>query len=195
MRLSIAKLFMTKLASSTALLLASGVALAHPSHEHASSFMAGFAHPMSGFDHLLAMLAVGLWAVSIGGRAMWAIPVAFVVTMLVGGGLAVAGMQVPFIEQGILLSVIVLGSLVLGAKRLPMMACAAIAASFALFHGAAHGIEMPLNANGLQYALGFASSTVILHLMGLGLGLLATPFMTRLGGFMIAVMGLLLVVA
>ncbi|MBJ7537200.1 HupE/UreJ family protein [Marinomonas transparens] len=188
-------LSIVKWVSSTALLLASGVALAHPSHEHTSSFMAGFSHPMGGFDHLLAMVAVGLWAASLGGRALWAVPAAFVITMFAGGGLAVAGMQIPFIEQGILLSVIVLGALLLGAKRLPVMACAVIAAGFALFHGAAHGIEMPINADGLQYTLGFVSSTVVLHLMGLGLGLLATPLMTRIGGSVIAVMGLLLVVS
>lgn len=190
MRLSIVRIL-----SSSVFLLASGVALAHPSHEHSSSFMAGFDHPIGGVDHLLAMLAIGLWAASLGGRALWAIPTAFVMTMLAGGAFAVAGFSVPFVEQGIVLSVIVLGALVLFAKRLPVMACVVIAASFALFHGVAHGMEMPLNADGLHYALGFAAATVALHLMGVGLGLLATPLMTRIGGSVIAIMGLLLVVA
>ncbi|PJE55574.1 MULTISPECIES: HupE/UreJ family protein [unclassified Marinomonas] len=177
--------------------LASGSVLAHPGHEQASSFMTGFAHPMGGLDHLLAMVAIGLWAASIGGRALWAIPAAFVVTMLLGGGLAVAGLNVPFVEQGILLSVIVLGALVLFAKRLPTAVCVMIAGGFALFHGAAHGMEMPLNANGLQYALGFALATASLHLVGLGLGQLMTKigtssFATRISGFVIATAGLLL---
>lgn len=189
MRLSILKVLMA------ACVLFSSTVFAHPVHEQTSSFMMGFDHPIGGFDHLLAMLAIGLWAASLGGRALWAIPTVFVLTMLAGGGLAVAGFSVPFVEQGILLSVIVLGALVLFANRLPVMVCVVIAASFALFHGAAHGIEMPLNANGLQYALGFAAATVALHLMGLGLGLLATPLMMRIGGSMIAVMGLLLIVS
>ena len=194
MRLSIAKIL-----SGTVFLLASGAALAHPSHEHASSFMAGFDHPIGGFDHLLAMLAIGLWAASLGGRALWTIPSAFVITMLAGGGLAVAGLSVPFVEQGILLSVIVLGALVLFAKRLPTAVCVATAGAFALFHGAAHGIEMPLNANGLQYALGFALATAGLHVIGLGFGLwmakMGTPLVTRISGSVIATAGLLLAFA
>ncbi|WP_111638191.1 HupE/UreJ family protein [Marinomonas shanghaiensis] len=176
--------------------LASGAVFAHPGHEHASSFMTGFAHPMGGLDHLLAMVAIGLWAASIGGRALWAIPAAFVATMLLGGGLAVAGLNVPFVEQGILLSVIVLGALVLFAKRLPTAVCVAIAGAFALFHGAAHGLEMPLNANGLQYALGFALATAGLHVVGLVFGQwmvkIGTPLVTRVSGSVIAVAGLLL---
>ncbi|QUX90744.1 urease accessory protein UreJ [Marinomonas sp. A3A] len=179
--------------------LASGSVLAHPGHEQASSFMTGFAHPMGGLDHLLAMVAIGLWAASIGGRALWAIPVAFVVTMLLGGGLAVAGLNVPFVEQGILLSVIILGALVLFAKRLPTAVCVAIAGGFALFHGAAHGMEMPLSANGLQYALGFALATAGLHVVGLGVGQvmakIGTPLATRISGSLIATAGLFLAFA
>lgn len=180
--------------------LASGSVFAHPGHEHASSFMTGFSHPMGGLDHLLAMVAIGLWAASIGGRALWAIPVAFVMTMILGGGLAVAGMSVPFVEQGILLSVVVLGALVLFAKRLPILVCVAIAGAFALFHGAAHGMEMPLTANGLQYALGFAVATAGLHVVGLGLGQMMTTigtssFATRISGFVISLTGLVLAFA
>lgn len=194
MRLSIAKIL-----SSTVFLLASGAVLAHPSHEHASSFMAGFVHPIGGFDHLLAMLAIGLWAASLGGRALWAIPTAFVITMLVGGVLAVVGFSVPFVEQGIVLSVIVLGALVLFAKRFSKTVCVAIAASFALFHGVAHGMEMPLNADGLHYALGFVVATAGLHVVGLGFGLwmakMGTPLVTRMSGSVIATAGLLLAFA
>ena len=193
------KALKTKGLFAAALLVATGSVFAHPGHEHASSFMSGFSHPMGGLDHLLAMVAIGLWAASLGGRALWAIPVAFVMTMIFGGGLAVAGMSVPFVEQGILLSVIVLGALVLFAKRLPTLVCAAIAGAFALFHGAAHGMEMPLTANGLQYALGFALATAGLHAVGLGFGQvmakIGTPLVTRISGSLIATAGLVLAFA
>jgi|TARA_R110001632_G_scaffold196061_2_gene318065 urease accessory protein len=172
------------------------LALAHPGHEHTTSFMSGFMHPMGGLDHLLAMLAIGLWAASLGGRALWAIPTAFVGTMLVGGGLAVAGVQVPFIEQGIILSVILMGALLVGAARFPVAICAGIAGLFAVFHGAAHGLEMPLNANGAEYALGFAVATALLHLVGIGFGAVIArfqaPIITRVTGSLIAVAGLFL---
>ncbi|MDE8601995.1 HupE/UreJ family protein [Marinomonas sp. RSW2] len=172
------------------------LALAHPGHEHTTSFMSGFMHPMGGLDHLLAMLAIGLWAASLGGRALWAIPTAFVGTMLVGGGLAVAGVQVPFIEQGIILSVILMGALLVGAARFPVAICAGIAGLFAVFHGAAHGLEMPLNANGAEYALGFAAATALLHLVGIGFGAVIArfqaPIITRVTGSLIAIAGLFL---
>lgn len=172
------------------------LALAHPGHEHTTSFMTGFMHPMGGVDHLLAMLAIGLWAASLGGRALWAVPSAFVGTMLVGGFLAVAGVQVPFIEQGIVLSVILMGALLVGAARFPVAMCAGLAGLFALFHGAAHGLEMPLNANGAEYALGFAASTALLHVAGIGFGAfiarVKAPMVTRVAGSIIAVTGLFL---
>ena len=172
------------------------LALAHPGHEHTTSFISGFMHRMGGLDHLLAMLAIGLWAASLGGRALWAVPAAFIGTMLVGGGLAVAGVQVPFIEQGIVLSVILMGALLVGAARFPVTICAGIAGLFAVFHGAAHGLEMPLNANGAEYALGFAAATALLHLVGIGFGAaiarFQAPIITRVTGSLIAVAGLFL---
>lgn len=175
------------------------LASAHPGHEHTTSFMTGFMHPMGGLDHLLAMLAIGLWAASLGGRALWAVPAAFVGTMLVGGGLAVAGAQVPFVEQGIVLSVILMGALLISAARFSVIASAGIAGLFALFHGAAHGLEMPLNANGAEYALGFAAATTLLHIAGIGFGMgiarLQTPIVTRLTGSVIALAGLFLALA
>ena len=114
-------------------------------------------------------------------------------------GAAMAGLSVPFVEQGIVLSVIVLGALVLGAKRLPVVACAAIAGGFAIFHGVAHGMEMPLSASGAQYALGFALATAVLHGAGVGFGQwmarIGTPLVTRVGGSVIALMGMLLALA
>lgn len=175
------------------------LALAHPGHEHTTSFMTGFMHPMGGLDHLLAMLAIGLWAASLGGRALWAVPAAFVGTMLVGGALAVAGVQVPFIEQGIVLSVILMGALLLGAARFSVVTCAGIAGLFAIFHGAAHGLEMPLNANGAEYALGFAAATALLHVIGIGFGAVIArfqaPIVTRVTGSIIAIAGLFLALA
>ncbi|ETX10100.1 protein hupE [Marinomonas ushuaiensis DSM 15871] len=185
--------------TATVSILISGMAFAHPGHEDVSSFMSGFSHPLGGLDHLLAMLAIGLWASSIGGRALWAVPTAFVLTMLVGGSLAVAGLSVPFVEQGILLSVVVLGALVFGAKRLPILATVVIAGGFAVFHGAAHGMEMPINANSVHYVSGFVFATAGLHTLGLGLGQLmtrfASPLMVRISGSMIAVAGLFLSIA
>lgn len=185
--------------TAAALVLVSGMTFAHSGHEDVSSFMSGLSHPLGGFDHLLAMLAIGLWASSMGGRALWAVPAAFVLAMLAGGSLAVAGLNVPFVEQGILLSVIVLGVLVLGAKRLPVLACMMIAGGFAVFHGAAHGSEMPINANSVEYALGFVFATASLHTLGLGLGQFmtgfASPLMMRISGSMIAVAGLFLSIA
>ncbi|MEO9274951.1 HupE/UreJ family protein [Marinomonas sp. 5E14-1] len=185
--------------TAAALLLVSCMTFAHPGHDHASSFMSGLSHPFGGLDHLLAMLAIGLWASNMKGRALWAVPTAFVLTMLAGGGLALAGLNLPFVEQGILLSVIVLGTLVFAAKRLSFITCVAVAGSFALFHGAAHGVEMPIDASSAHYALGFVSATAGLHALGLGLGQVmtrfASPMMIRISGSMIAATGLLLSVA
>lgn len=175
------------------------LASAHPGHEHASSFITGFMHPMIGLDHLLAMLAVGLWGASLGGRALWAVPVAFVAIMLSSGALVVAGIQVPFIEQGIALSVILIGALLVSAIRLPVVASASIAGLFAVFHGAAHGIEIPLHTNAMEYGLGFAAATLALHLVGLGFGMaitrFQTPIVTRITGSIIVLTGVFLAIA
>lgn len=175
------------------------LASAHPGHEHASSFMTGFMHPMVGLDHLLAMLAIGLWGASLGGRALWAVPVAFVATMLFGGGLVIAGVQIPFIEQGIALSVILIGALLVSAVRFPIVASISIAGLFAVFHGAAHGVEIPLHTNAMEYGLGFAAATLALHIVGLGFGTtmirFQTPIVTRVTGSLIALAGVFLAIA
>ena len=143
-------------------------ALAHTGLEHAVSFASGFKHPWSGLDHLLAMVAVGLWAGLNGGRALWAWPVAFVGVMVAGGALGIAGIPVPMVEPGILASVIVLGLLVLTAARLLVALGAALVAVFALLHGHAHGAELPAQASAATYAAGFALATALLHGLGLG---------------------------
>ncbi len=153
------------------------VGLAHSEQGSASGFMHGWAHPLGGLDHMLAMMAVGLWAAQLASsgdrRALWGVPMAFVTVMALGGLLGMLGVELPFVEAGILLSVFLLGALVLFAARLPLGFSAAVVGALALFHGHAHGAEMPASASGLEYALGFALSTALLHLIGIGVGLLS----------------------
>ncbi|MFO1123352.1 MAG: HupE/UreJ family protein [Hyphomicrobiales bacterium] len=158
-------------AASLALAAMAGAAQAHTGHDLASGFAHGFAHPFSGTDHLLAMFAVGLLAANIGGRALWAVPAAFVSMMVAGGVWGLAGMGLPYFEAGIALSVAVLGLAALRRHSMPLVVAAALAGVFAVFHGYAHAVEMPLGAAALDYALGFVSATVILHAAGLGAGL------------------------
>ena len=146
-------------------------AQAHPGHG-AGGFAHGFTHPLHGFDHLLAMLAVGLWASQLGGHAKWAVPVAFAGVMAFGGALGMAGVGLPFAEAGIAASVLVLGLLTAAAVRLPLSAGIAVVGIFAICHGNAHGAEMRAAAPGVAYALGFIATTVLLHAGGLSLGAL-----------------------
>jgi urease accessory protein len=149
-------------------LLAPAAAFAHTGHGM-TSFWAGLLHPLSGADHVLAMVAVGLWASMAGGRSAWAAPTAFVGAMLLGGALTVAGAVVPGVEPMILASVIVLGAMVGLAVPLPAAVALPVIAVFGLMHGAAHGMEGP--SSGLAfYAAGFALATSGLHLAGLAAG-------------------------
>lgn len=158
----------SSLVLSAALAALPGAVLAHEGH--GAGFLSGLAHPVGGADHLLAMVAVGLWAAVLGGRALWALPVAFVAAMLVGGALGFAGMALPGVEPMILASVVVLGVAGALALRLPAWAAALGVAVFGLFHGHAHGAEGPETGLAL-YALGFAVATMGLHLAGLAAGL------------------------
>lgn len=158
------------LALAPLLLLASGPAMAHLDPSHHGSFMAGVTHPLSGLDHILAMLAVGLWAAMIGGRALWALPAAFVGAMAAGFALSLAGMPLPGVEPMILASVMVLGLLVALAVRMPVGPSLALVGIFGLFHGHAHGGELGV-ATAATFGLGFALATAALHGTGLGLGL------------------------
>lgn len=157
--------------AAVALLGGAAPAFAHVGIGSTSSFAAGFGHPLSGLDHMTVMIAVGLWAALKGGRAIWAWPLAFVGVMLVGGALGMAGVHVPFVEPGILASVVALGLLVALAVDLPVSAGVAIIAIFALFHGHAHGTEVPENAGGIEYMLGFALATALLHAVGIAAAL------------------------
>ena len=143
---------------------------------HAHGFGPGFFHPFLGLDHLIAMVAVGLWASQLGGRARWSVPLAFVSFMVIGGVLGMGGNGISYLEQGIAASVLVLGLLIAAAVRLPLAASMAVVGLFALFHGYAHGAEMSAAASGLIYGAGFVMATISMHLAGLGLGLLAQRF-------------------
>jgi len=175
------------------------LAQAHPNHGPASGLFAGLAHPLSGLDHLAAMVAIGLWAAQRGGRALWAVPLAFVGVLIFGALLGQGGVALPFAEQGIAASVLILGILIAAAWRLPLAASLAVVGLFALFHGYAHGAEMPATASGLAYGAGFVAATVALNLFGIGLGLaakqLATEKMLRYAGGAVAACGLYLVLA
>ncbi|MER9653294.1 HupE/UreJ family protein [Mesorhizobium sp. M0152] len=178
--------------SAILLLAASVPAYAHVGIGTASSFTAGFMHPLSGLDHMTAMIAVGLWAALKGGKAILAWPAAFVGVMLVGGALGMLHMPLPFVEPGILASVVALGLLVALAVDLPVSAGVAIIGLFALFHGHAHGTEVPENAGGLEYMAGFALATVLLHATGIAAGLsLGTRLrgLARLAGAACAALG------
>ena len=154
-----------------ALILAPGAAFAHPGHGEASGLLAGFIHPFGGIDHLLAMTAVGLFAAQLGGRALWAVPATFVTVMALGGMFGAAGMSLPFTETAIALSVLVFGCVILSGMAPPVLAAMALVGVFAIFHGYAHGAEMPVNGSGILYGGGFMVATALLHGFGITLGL------------------------
>lgn len=142
------------------------LAYAHVDAE-AGSFMHGLAHPLGGLDHLCAMLAVGLWAAQAGGRSLWVVPLTFVGVMALGGVLPLLGIGLPFVEPGIVLSVLLLGVLIAASVRLPLWLGSSMVGLFALWHGHAHGAEMPQLASGIGYALGFMLATALLHVAGI----------------------------
>lgn len=158
-------------AAAAALTLLPQLAFAHTGAGAVHGFSHGFAHPLGGLDHLLAMVTVGIFAWQLGGRAVWAVPATFVGLMAVGGALGISGIDVPFVELGIALSVIVLGGVVAFGLKAPLAAAMAMVGFFAIFHGHAHGAEMPADASGLAYGLGFMVATAGLHLAGIGLGM------------------------
>jgi urease accessory protein len=163
-----------------------------------SGLIAGFSHPFTGLDHLLAMTAVGLWAASLGGRAVWAVPAAFMAAMALGGGLGLGGMPFPAVEFMIGLSVVALGALVALNVKVPATVGMAIVAAFALAHGHAHGTEMPADSSAVAYGTSFVIATGILHAAGVGIGFALArivPLLSRVAGGVIAALGLSLVVA
>lgn len=175
-----------------ALLLVPTLAQAHPGHG-ATGFVQGFSHPLSGLDHLLAMLAVGLWSAQMGGRARWAVPATFVGVMALGGALGMAGLHLPMVQSGIAASVLVLGLLIAASARLSLAVAMPLVGLFALFHGHAHGTEMPASVSGFEFAAGFVLATAALHAAGIALGMgmqrMASAPLVRFAGAAIAVAG------
>lgn len=151
---------------------AAGGAHAHEATGVAGGFASGFMHPILGWDHVAAMVAVGLWGAFLGRPAIWLLPVVFPLVMALGGAMGVAGLSLPGVETGIALSAIALGAMVLCALRPPLWLAAVIVAAFAIFHGHAHGTELPHAVSPLAYSVGFVLSTGLLHVAGIAFGLL-----------------------
>jgi urease accessory protein len=160
----------------------------------AHGLAAGFAHPFSGADHILAMGAVGLWAWLMGGRALWAWPLAFVSVMALGAVLGLRGHELPGVEAAVALSVVALGLAVSARLPLTVAAGAAVCGAFALVHGFAHGAELPAGADAAGALLGFGLATALLHALGIGLGMVAfragRPWLPRATGAAVAAAGL-----
>ena len=175
------------------LLLAVTDVSAHSAEGLAGGFLSGLMHPVLGPDHVIAMVAVGLWGAFLGKPAIWLLPIVFPMVMAFGGALGVAGIPVPAVETGIAVSAIVLGAMVAFAARPPIWVAAVIVGAFAIFHGHAHGTELPGAANPLAYSLGFVIATGLLHLCGIAFGALAHwpvgKVAVRAGGGLIALGG------
>jgi len=147
-------------------------ALAHVQEGQAAGFLTGLAHPVSGLDHVLAMIAVGLWGAQLGAPALWLLPVTFPLVMAFGGLLGLLGIPLPGVEVGIALSALALGLAVATSWRPPLAIAALLVAVFAVFHGHAHGTELPEGQSGLTYSIGFVVATGLLHLTGIGIGVI-----------------------
>lgn len=178
------------------LLLLSTISVAFAHADAASitgGFLSGFFHPITGLDHVVAMVAVGLWGAFLGRPAIWILPLIFPLVMAFGGALGVAGVNIPYVETGIALSGVVLGLAVAFAIRPPLWIAAILVGAFAIFHGHAHGTELPNAANPLVYSLGFVIGTGLLHLAGILFGELTRwswgAIAVRAGGVVIALIG------
>ena len=171
-----------------------GNAFAHSEGGIAGGFISGFTHPIVGWDHVVAMVAVGLWGTFLGTPAIWLLPVVFPLVMAFGAVLGILGVPVPAVEVGIAVSAVVLGLLIVFKARLPLLVAAVIVAAFAIFHGYAHGTELPEAANPAAYAIGFVIATGLLHLAGIAFGLLIRlphgVYAVQAGGGVISLVGL-----
>jgi urease accessory protein len=153
-------------------LILPSVAFAHPGHAEAQDLAHGFLHPFTGLDHVLAMLAVGVFAAQLGGRALWLVPGTFIAVMAAAGIAGMMGVAIPYVETGIALSVVVLGAAIAFAIRVPVAIAMTIVGFFAIFHGHAHGSEMLETGSGLLFGLGFVAATAVLHAIGIAAGIL-----------------------
>lgn len=156
-------------------------AFAHTGVGDTSGFLHGFLHPIGGIDHILAMVAVGVFAFVLGGRALWLVPLSFVAMMAIGFILGVGQIDVPFVELGIALSSVVIGGLAALGRPMPVVLASAVVGGFAIFHGHAHGTEMPTDASGLEYAAGFIVATALLHVAGILAALGVTKLVGKYG--------------
>ena len=186
--------YFQSLAMVAILLAYASAASAHEATGITGGFLSGFMHPLLGWDHVVAMVAVGLWGAFLGSPAIWVLPVVFPLVMAFGGALGVVGVPIPAVETGIAASAVVLGAMVAFAVRPPIWVAAVIVGAFAIFHGHAHGTELPNAANPLAYSLGFVISTGLLHLSGIAFGLLVRwpvgKVAVQAGGGLIALAGI-----
>jgi urease accessory protein len=164
---------MIRFAAAILLTLLAAPALAHVGEGLTGGFLGGFEHPLFGPDHVVAMVAVGLWGAFLGPPAIWLLPIVFPLVMAFGGALGILGVRVPGVETGIAVSAIVLGLMVALAARPPLWIAAVLVGAFAIFHGHAHGAELPPGTDAVAYSLGFVIATGMLHLCGIAFGLLA----------------------
>jgi urease accessory protein len=175
------------------ILLFPASAYAHIQQGEAAGFLTGFVHPISGLDHVLAMVAVGLWGAQLGAPAIWVLPVAFPLVMAMGGMLGLMGVPIPGIEYGIAASAILLGGAVLFEVRASLVVTALLVGVFAVFHGHAHGTELPSGQSALLYSMGFVIATGCLHALGIGIGTLHRWYwgqaLLRVAGGMVALGG------
>src|SRR6266850_7421296 len=148
-------------------------ALAHTEESGIGGFLGGFAHPILGPDHVIAMVAVGLWGAFLGAPAIWLLPIVFPLVMACGGVLGSLGVPLPGVETAIAISAVVLGLMVALAARPPLWVAAVLVGGFAIFHGHAHGAELPAGADAVAFSVGFVAATGLLHLAGISFGLLA----------------------
>lgn len=178
------------------LLAAPGLALAHSQAGDGADFVAGLRHPLQGLDHVLAMLAVGMWGAQLRGQALWLLPVAFPLVMSLGAVAGILGVPMLPIQPGIVVSVIALGGAIAANLRPPLAAAVALVGVFAVFHGYAHGVELPRLTDALPYCIGFVVATGLLHLAGIAIGLVThLPrglLCLRIGGAAIAASGVVL---
>ena len=169
------------------------VAHAHVEGAEAAGFLTGLQHPWSGLDHVLAMIAVGLWGAQLGSPALWLLPIAFPMMMAMGAMMGLLGIPLPGVEIGIALSSVVLGTMILGEVRPKLAVAISMVGVFAIFHGHAHGTELPPGQSGLLYSMGFVIATGCLHGLGIALGLVKGLPLGRMAlrgaGALIAVMG------
>jgi len=160
----------SRLVLAASLAVLASPAMAHVQSGQAAGFLTGLLHPVSGLDHVLAMVAVGLWGAQLGAPAIWFLPITFPIVMAFGGFLGLLGMPLPGVETGIAASAILLGAAVMTERRPPLYAAAALVGFFAIFHGHAHGTELPPGQNALLYSLGFVMATGCLHGIGIAIG-------------------------